>query len=226
MLIDSVVAEAFATNCYLVAPDSGAQCLLIDPGFGTEEQVVEKCASLGLAPAAILLTHGHLDHTFAAPALSARFDIPVYIHAGDAFQLDDPVSGLGPLGSLVAGLEWTAPQRVHQVADGEVLSVAGLSVTAQHAPGHTAGSTLYWFPGDDAAAGYCFTGDVLFAGSIGRTDLPSASHEQMQRTLREIFMPMDGDVVVLPGHGGRSTMTRERAANPFLVGLADHSGGH
>ena len=218
MLVTGFPAEAFGTNCYVVAAGPGEQCLIVDPGIGVLDRLDEVLAEHRLFPAAVLLTHGHLDHTFSvAPVCGAR-GITAYVHPADLEMLADPAKGLSAdLGDLFGGrLSYTAPEDVAELTDGVTLSLAGVEVTVDHAPGHTGGSVLFRLPGDEPI---CLSGDVLFAGSIGRTDLPGGSTETMMDSLRDKILPLSDDTVVLPGHGPATTIGRERAHNPYLRGL-------
>lgn len=218
MLIESLVAEAFATNCYVVASEAGSECVVVDPGIGVGQQLDEVLNRLRLQPVAVLLTHGHLDHTFSVTPVCGARGIPAYIHPADAELLADPLKGLTPdIRAMLGGrLEWTEPDDVAELTDGGTVELAGVRFTIDHAPGHTAGSVLFHAPGDDEAGGYCLAGDVLFAGSIGRTDMPGGSTEAMMESLRTKILPLDDGVTVLPGHGPRTTMERERRTNPYL----------
>ena len=216
MLVTGFPAEAFGTNCYVVAAGPGEQCLIVDPGIGVLDQLDAVLAEHRLSPAAVLLTHGHLDHTFSvAPVCGAR-GITAYVHPADLEMLADPAKGLSAdLNQLFGGrLQYTAPEDVAELTDGATLSLAGVEVTVDHAPGHTGGSVLFRLPGDDAPV--CLSGDVLFAGSIGRTDLPGGSTATMLTSLRDKILPLADETVVLPGHGPATTIGRERATNPFL----------
>lgn len=225
MLIQALVAEAFATNCYVVAPEAGSECVVIDPGIGVVPGLDDVLRQHRLRPVAVLMTHGHLDHTFSVTPVCGSRGIPAYVHDGDRDMLADPLAGLGQLGAIFGGqLDWTEPDDIQALADGDTVSLAGLDFTIDHTPGHTPGSVLFGLPGDDDAHSYCFSGDVLFAGSIGRTDLPGGSDAAMRDSLRDKVLPMNDDTVVLPGHGGRTTIGRERASNPFLQQA--HLAGH
>lgn len=221
MLVTGFEAQAFGTNCYVVATAPGEQCLIVDPGIGVLDQLDEVIAEHRLFPAAVLLTHGHLDHSFSvAPVCGAR-GIPAYVHPADTEMLADPAKGLGVgLDQLFGGrLTYTEPDDVALLTDGETMVLAGLEVTVDHAPGHTGGSVLFRLPGAGAsfdADQVCLSGDVLFAGSIGRTDLPGGSTPTMMTSLRDKILPLADDTVVLPGHGPATTIGRERATNPYL----------
>lgn len=217
VLVTGFPAEAFGTNCYVVATAPGQECVVIDPGIGVERQLDELLAKHRLQPAAVLLTHGHLDHTFSvAPVCRAR-GITAYVHPGDLEMLADPAKGLSAdLTELFGGrLTYTEPDDVAELADGQVISIAGLEITVNHAPGHTSGSVMFHAPGEQREP-LCFSGDVLFAGSIGRTDLPGGDMAAMWASLRDKVLPLPDETVVLPGHGPTTTIAAERATNPYL----------
>ena len=162
-------------------------------------------------------------------------DIPAYIHPDDRALLSDPAKGL-PLGAgqqLFGGLEFTEPDDVKELADGMTLSLVGLEIIVDHAPGHTGGSVAFWLPMDspDTAQGkskisgnVLFSGDLLFAGSIGRTDLPGGDYPTILRSLARVCLTLPDDTVVLSGHGPQTTIGAERRTNPFLAGLTPESG--
>ena len=219
MLIAGFPSDATATNCWVVAPGAGEQCIVIDPGIGVTGQLDEVIAEHRLHPVAVLLTHGHFDHTFSVlPVCQAR-DVPAYIHPTDRPHLADPWSGVGmPAGTpLFGSLTFAEPDDVKELADGDKLTIAGLDLQVRHAPGHTGGSVVFGLAGADAPV--LFSGDVLFAGSIGRVDLPGGSMAEMERSLREVILPLEDATEICPGHGPTTTIARERATNPFLQGL-------
>ncbi|MFI5496199.1 MBL fold metallo-hydrolase [Actinoplanes sp. NPDC051859] len=226
MLVTGFPADAFGTNCYVVAPGPGEQCVVIDPGVGVVDRLDEVLAQHRLHPAAVLLTHGHLDHTFSvAPVCGAR-GITAYVHPADRELLADPGKGLGVgLDELFGGrLTYSEPDDVAELTDGATMSLAGLEITVDHAPGHTGGSVLFRLPGAATswdAEQICLSGDVLFAGSIGRTDLPGGNTTAMLTSLRDKILPLADDTVVLPGHGPETTIGRERAVNPYLRELTE-----
>ncbi len=222
MLIASFPSDATDTNCYVVAQGPGEQCVVIDPGIGVTGQLDETIAENRLHPVAVLLTHGHFDHTFSVVPVCQARDVAAYIHPGDRPQLADPWSWVGmPKGTSLFGMLTAAePDDVRELGDGTPVSIAGLDFGVRHAPGHSLGSVVFDLAavGEDAEPAL-FAGDVLFAGSIGRTDLPGGSMDEMRTSLRTVILPTDDATIVLPGHGPRTTMARERATNPFLQDL-------
>jgi glyoxylase-like metal-dependent hydrolase (beta-lactamase superfamily II) len=216
VLIEGFAAPAFATNCWVLAADGSDECLVVDPGIDQPDirgMLDGLLSRLGLRPVAVLATHGHLDHTFSIRPVCEERGIPAYIHAADAAALADPWLLAGPgLRSMFAGLEWIAPSDIRTLSDGASVEIAGLSLVVDHAPGHTPGSVLFRFADD----GVVVTGDVLFAGSIGRTDLPGGSMEAMATSLVTKIAVLDDGFQVLPGHGPRTEIGRERMTNPYL----------
>ena len=217
MFVRGFPAQAFDTNCWVVAPAEGEQCVVIDPGIGVEAQLDEVLRAHRLQPVAVLLTHGHLDHTFSVTPVCGAKGVPAWIHPADRELLADPLKGLSSQSAQLFGgrLEWTEPSDVEVLDPATPLELAGLSFAVDWAPGHTPGSVVF------QADKTLFSGDVLFAGSIGRTDLPGGSWEQMQESLRRVVLPRADDVVVHTGHGPSTTIGRERVTNPFLQDLAE-----
>ena len=235
MLIAGFPAGSFAANCYVVAAGPGEQCLIVDPGQDAEPGIEEIIQRHRLQPAAVLLTHGHIDHIWSvAPVCGAR-NIPACIHPADRALLSDPASGLWPqaaqaASALLGGLTFTEPDDVIELADGGTLQLAGVEVVVDHAPGHTPGSVTFRLPGaggGGSGAGdpaVLLSGDLLFAGSIGRTDLPGGDYATILDSLARVCLPLPDETVVLAGHGPQTTIGAERAANRFLAGLAPPSG--
>jgi glyoxylase-like metal-dependent hydrolase (beta-lactamase superfamily II) len=231
VLIAGFPSDVFGTNCYVVATAPGEQCVVVDPGIGVVDRLDALLAEHRLHPAAVLLTHGHLDHTFSvAPVCGAR-GITAYVHPADREMLADPGKALSmdPAQLFGGRLPYTEPDDVAELTDGAAITLAGLEITVDHAPGHTGGSVLFRLPAG-AARGWeadevCLSGDVLFAGSIGRTDLPGGSHPAMLASLRDKVLPLADDTIVLPGHGPATTVGRERAANPYLLEVQAAQGG-
>jgi glyoxylase-like metal-dependent hydrolase (beta-lactamase superfamily II) len=211
-----VVAPVFGTNCCVVS--SGTDCVVIDAGAGVADAVARLVDDEGLTPRAVLATHGHADHTWDAGALCARYEVPMRLHEADAYRLADPFGTLSPALEAALGLhrdEYHAPAVVEPFATpggSAVLTFGQVTLHALHAPGHTEGSTLYR-PDDEVV----LTGDVLFAGSIGRTDLHGGSGQVMAETLRDVVRGLDPALAIVPGHGPATTVARELATNPFLA---------
>ena len=220
MLVAGFPAGSFAANCYIVAPGPGEECLIIDPGQDAVGGIEEIVAEHRLKPVAVLATHGHIDHVWSvAPVCGAR-NIPAYIHPGDRALLADPARGLGLQAGqqFLRGLTFTEPDDVRVLADGETLRLAGVELIVDHAPGHTPGSVAF-----RAGHEVMFSGDLLFAGSIGRTDLPGGSHPAMLDSLARVCLTLPDETQVLPGHGPQTTIGEERASNQFLAGLVPGS---
>jgi len=228
------VLDAFATglwqsNCYLLGAPGTGRCVVVDPGQDAAPAVQQRLAHHGLTCEAIVLTHGHLDHLWDVPALVEALDVPVLLHPDDHYLWEQPGAAFGdiPNAALEAqfGLRWQPPaQRLEPLADHQQLSLVGLTATVRHTPGHTPGSCVLLVQ-REAGTPVLVAGDLLFAGSVGRTDFPRGSWERQQRALAEVVLPLDDAVEVLPGHGPRTTVGAERAGNPFLRqahGAADH----
>jgi hydroxyacylglutathione hydrolase len=225
VLVTGFPAGPPGTNCFVVAPGPGEQCVVIDPGIGAEGPLDELLAEHRLHPVAVLLTHGHLDHTFSVvPVCDAR-DVPAFLHPEDRGQLTDPLTWLGlepgtPLMGLTA-LPAAEPADLRPLADGELLELAGLTLGVHHTPGHTLGSVVFTTATEDEPL--LFSGDLLFAGSVGRVDLPGGSMDAQLDSLARVVLPMDDATVVLPGHGPTTTVGRERATNPYLRSIKEHT---
>ena len=218
MLVTGFPAGAFAANCYIVAPAPGEECVIIDPGQDAERGIEELLARYRLKPVAVLLTHGHIDHVWSVGPVCGAKGIPAWIHPADRGLLADPASGLAlNVGQeLFGGVTFTEPDDVRELTDGAALELAAMELTVGHVPGHTPGSVTFRGGADDLDA--LFSGDLLFAGSIGRTDLPGGDHATMLKSLaRTLTLP--DETVVLPGHGPQTTVGAERRTNPFLTGL-------
>jgi hydroxyacylglutathione hydrolase len=222
VLVAGFPAGSFAANCYLVAPAPGEECVIIDPGQDAEPGIEELLDRYRLKPIAVLLTHGHIDHMWSVAPVCGAKDIPAYIHPDDRDLLTDPAKGISLLAKqqFLGGMTFSEPDDVRALADGEVIAMAGLEFTVGHVPGHTEGSVTFGTePAVEGTDGTLFTGDLLFAGSIGRTDLPGGDHAKMLRSLAKTLTLPDA-TIVLPGHGPQTTIGAERASNPFLTGLS------
>jgi len=225
VLIAGFPAGSFAANCYLLAAGPGEECLIIDPGQDAERGIEEIVGRYRLRPAAVLLTHGHIDHIWSVAPVCGAKGIPAYIHPGDRALLSDPGRGLalGPGQQLFGGLKFTEPDDVIELTDGITLQLAGVELVVDHAPGHTPGSVTFRLPAA-AEPATLFTGDLLFAGSIGRTDLPGGDYQTILDSLARVCLPLPDETVVLAGHGPGTTIGAERRGNPFLAGLTPEAG--
>jgi len=231
VLVVGFPTGSFATNCYLVAAAAGERCLIVDPGQDAVPAITDALAQHRLHPAAVLLTHGHIDHMWSVLPVCTAHDVPAYIHPSDRAQLADPVAWLPPdwAGALdLAGVSFAEPSEVRELADGVVLDIAGVKLGVEHAPGHTAGSVVFRTPdgepGGPDDAPLMFAGDLLFAGSIGRTDLPGGDDAAMRESLARVVLGAPDETLVLPGHGPTTTIGKERATNPYLLELTTARG--
>lgn len=224
MLIASFPAGPWGTNCYVVAGGAGEECVVIDPGMDAAPGVAEVVREHGLRPAAVLVTHGHIDHMFSVAPVAGAYEAVAYIHTDDRHLLADPMVGMSAESAqMMLGGDYTfaEPDDVVELADGVGVELAGLSFSVDHTPGHTWGSVTFRLPydGPEEVSQLMFAGDLLFAGSIGRTDLPGGDHPTMLESLRTKVLTLDDDIVVLPGHGQQTSIGRERATNPYLLDL-------
>lgn len=220
MFIAGFPAGSFQANCYVIATERGRDALVVDPGEGAAERLGDVLREHELRPVAVLLTHGHLDHTASAAQVCREADIPAYLHGADDYMLDDPLAGLSPqLRDALVGLDLTGlrPATVNSLTEVTQLELAGLTFQVDHTPGHTGGSVVYRFGPDGDRPEILLTGDTLFAGSVGRTDLPGGSTEQLMESIVQHVLTRPDDGVVLPGHGPTSTIGDERRTNPFLT---------
>lgn len=216
MLVTSFIAPMFATNCWVIAGGPNQECIIVDPGMpDISHEITSLVSQHGLKPIATLITHGHLDHTFSVKPLADGYGIAAYIHSEDRDLLLRPqgAHGVEFLATLDA-MNFEEPKEVKNLRHGDQIEILDMKITAIHAPGHTRGSTMFTI-NDEVLV----SGDVLFAGSIGRTDLPSGSHEAMQKTLKTRVLPLSDDYRVLPGHGPETTIKFERKNNPYLKEL-------
>jgi hydroxyacylglutathione hydrolase len=224
VLVAAFPAGPWATNCYVVAAAPGEECVVIDPGKDATAGVADVVREHHLRPAAVLLTHGHIDHMWCVTPVAGAYDAVAYIHPADRALLADPLAGISAESIAMLGggrgLRFAEPDDVRVLSDGQELVLAGVTIAVDHTPGHTRGSVTFRTPYDAAGVPeLMFSGDLLFAGSIGRTDLPGGDHPTMLRSLAAKVLPLDDDIVVLPGHGGQTTIGRERRTNRYLANL-------
>lgn len=226
-------AGPWGTNCYVVATGPGSECVVIDPGKDSAAGVDQVVREHRLKPVSVLVTHGHVDHMWCVAPVAGTYDATAWIHPADRHLLSDPMAGMSreTTQMLLGGdYSWAEPDDVRELSDLAELELAGLRFVVDHTPGHTEGSVTFRSPYPSTGSGQApdvsevmFSGDLLFAGSIGRTDLPGGDHATMLRSLTDKVLPLADDIVVLPGHGEQTSIGRERATNPFLQDLRqDH----
>jgi glyoxylase-like metal-dependent hydrolase (beta-lactamase superfamily II) len=221
VFITSFAAPMFATNCWIIADAPGGECVIVDPGMPDVSDTVAMIVNEHkLKPVATIITHGHLDHTFSIVPVANGYDIPAYIHSEDRALLLHPERAHGPefLATLSA-MDFIEPNDVRELRHGAEVEMLGMKFQAIHAPGHTRGSLMFTVNQE-----LLISGDVLFAGAIGRTDLPSGSSQSMQETLINKVLTLSDDLRVLPGHGPDTNIGHERRTNPYLIDAAKKSG--
>ena len=219
VLITGFPAGMLQCNCYVLAQRQGADAIVVDPGqraMGNLRRILDENR---LTPAAVLLTHGHIDHIWSAQKVADTYGCPAYIHPEDRFMLTDPIKDFGPkLGQLLLGALFREPKQVVELdRDGDKIDLGGITVTVDHTPGHTRGSVT--FRVTDGPNDVVFSGDTLFKQSVGRTDLYGGSGRDLIQSIVTKLLVLDDATVVLPGHGEKTTIGFERRANPFLEGL-------
>jgi hydroxyacylglutathione hydrolase len=219
VFITGFPAGMLQCNCYVLAPKQGADAIVIDPGqraLGPLRRILDENR---LTPAAVLLTHGHIDHMWSAQKVADTYGCPAFIHPEDRVMLTDPIKGLGPrLAQLAMSTMFREPRQVVELdRDGDKIELGGVTVTVDHTPGHTMGSVV--FRVTQGPRELAFTGDTLFKQSIGRTDLFGGSGRDLLTSIVSKLLVLDDATVVLPGHGPKSTIGAERRTNPFLEGL-------
>ena len=197
----------YEVNCYLVWDELSGDGLIIDPG-DEDELISERIEALAFKPRAILLTHGHGDHIGAVKALKERYRVPFYIGRDDNPMLASPTDNL----SALVGRDLVCPPADHLLDDGQAVTIGPLKFIVSHTPGHTPGGVCY------LAGKHLFCGDTLFKGSIGRTDLPGGSHEQLLDAIDRKLLTLPDEIICYPGHGPVTSIGEERRSNPFLSG--------
>jgi hydroxyacylglutathione hydrolase len=233
-----VTLGRWQTNCYVVGDHGRGSCVVIDPGEDGAREVPALLDRLGVTCEAVLLTHGHLDHFWAAPDLAKRLDVPVHLHPGDRWLWDNPAAGFGmpaaasdELMRSQFGLVWDPdPSRLREVQDHDHLTLAGIDFVVRHNPGHTPGHVTFlgrdlagadlafaMASGDHVGSDVLFSGDLIFAGSVGRTDFPRGSTEDLLQSLVDTVLPLEDDTLILSGHGPDTSVGRERATNPYVA---------
>ena len=190
---------------------------MIDPGKDCQPELIEVLAHHRLHPIAVMLTHGHIDHMWSVTPVSGEYGVPAFVHPADRYRLTEPW-GSGGMPSAIAaqlgsvGLKFVEPAQLRELGDGLKFNVGELELTVHHTPGHTEGSVVF-----DFGAAALFSGDLLFAGSVGRTDLPGGDPAAMSRSLAQIAAALPDEANVYPGHGASTKMGHERRTNPYLI---------
>ena len=213
MLIDQRELWLAATNTYVVAPEAGGPAVVVDAPPDSDG-LVSLLTTHRLSPVALLVTHGHIDHVGGAGALVARTGVTAYIHPDDDYLTLNPAEQLRQLFGFIPPGDYEPPEYYRSLEDGLTLDLAGLGFEVLATPGHTPGHCCFYLPEEEIL----FSGDQLFAGSIGRTDLPGGDYDILMRSMDDKVLPLDDGVRVLPGHGPSTTVGRERRTNPFLAG--------
>ena len=213
LVISAAPLWVAVTNCWVIAPERGGPAVIIDAPPDVEG-IARLVADLDVVPVALLGTHGHIDHIGGVGAAVGRFSVTAYLHPDDDWLAADPLEQVKRLWGVVPPGDYEPPERYEALADGQVLELAGMRFTTLHTPGHTPGHCCFHLESE----GLLFSGDQLFAGSIGRTDLPGGSFEDLMRSMQDKVLVLDDGTDVLPGHGPTTTIARERATNPFLQG--------
>jgi hydroxyacylglutathione hydrolase len=207
--ISALTVGPFEENCYFVVDEVTRRGVLVDPG-DEARRVVRMVRDSGAELEAIWLTHAHIDHIGAVAAVKREWDVPVFLHPADA-----PLYAAGATQAAFYGLDFEQPGPPERgLADGDCVRVGDLEFEVLHAPGHSPG--LVVFHGN----GVVLAGDLLFAGSIGRTDLPLSNPRDMEASLARVMRHLPDETVVHPGHGPGTSIGQERATNPFVNGLA------
>lgn len=223
LIIEGFPLWYFDTNCYIVGDEPGGKAIVIDAP-GEPEAIAARLAAHSLTPVAILHTHGHIDHIGGSGPLSRlEGGLPAYIHDEDRYRILDPKSGLGGLAAMIQELDLDPPDDIRGVRDGDVIDIAGFPIEAIFTPGHTEGHVCYQVRAAELKGekiDVLFSGDHLFAGSVGRTDLPGGDWETLMRSMREKILDLSDETLVAPGHGETTTIGRERVTNPFVLEAA------
>lgn len=216
-MIHTFEAGPWRTNCWIVSDGPGSECFIIDPGMGAADRIRQTVEEQRLHPVAVLLTHGHIDHMFSVLPVASGYGIPALVHLDDRDRIGNPYAKMtADTRQMVKalGVDFAEPDDVIDLHDGFAHSLAGFDLLVRHAPGHTQGSVV--FETTHGGSPTLFSGDVLFAGSVGRTDLEGGDPSAMERTLRNVILPLPDEMIVHCGHGPSTTIGRERTTNPYL----------
>jgi len=218
MILSSAELWAAATNCYVIAPERGGPGVIVDAPPDVDA-VARLLTAHDLVPVALLVTHGHVDHAGGAAGVVERTGVSAYLHPDDDYLVSDPATQLRSIFGFVppGAEEFAPPERYVDLAHGQHLAFAGFDFEVRHTPGHTLGHCVFVVQQE----GLMFSGDQLFAGSIGRSDLPGGDFGTLMASMRTQVMTLPDETRVLPGHGPETTIGRERTVNPFILEYLD-----
>lgn len=225
ILVESFTLGLLQANCYLIADPTRARAVVVDPGQGALGPISARLDALGVSCQAVLATHGHLDHIAGAQDVARAYDAPIWLPAEDVYLFDDPAAAFGAQGAgfmAQLGIAWEPDRTLLETfTDGQKFAVGGGGLEARHTPGHTPGSSVFLLSGLSGTDQEqpLLSGDLLFAGSVGRTDFPRGSAQELQRSLARVVLSLPDATPVLPGHGLATTVGLERRTNPYLADL-------
>jgi hydroxyacylglutathione hydrolase len=202
--VEVVTVTEFAQNCSIFVPPGGGPAVLIDPG-GETDRVMATASRLGAEIEAILITHGHIDHIGGLNDAIAATGAPVWLHPDDLWLYEHGMFGAPAVG---------VPANATHIADGDVIEVAGFTFKVLHTPGHSPGHVCFWV--EDASDPLLVGGDLIFMGSVGRTDLPRADFRTLLSSVKDKIWPLPDETTILPGHGQSTTIGFEKKVNPFV----------
>jgi glyoxylase-like metal-dependent hydrolase (beta-lactamase superfamily II) len=206
MKYESLIVGPLETNCYFVYSPETMECAVVDPG-AEPDSIIRMIAQMNFKPTLILNTHGHIDHIGANKDIKEKFDIPLYIHSADSAMLNNVLQS--EMGLFLGAKD--SPAADHFLEEGEKIKIGKYSLKVIHTPGHSPGSVS--FLGD----GFLLSGDTLFFGGVGRTDLPGGSWQEMVNSIKNKILTLPDEMIVLPGHGPHTTVGQERNSNPFIT---------